>query len=97
MLLNQVTGLMLSLQLLEPIKRSRGFRFQIETYYNDHELSDLFEILERRGAIAKHLGPDQPGWFSLIVPEDNPWIPFLKTVKNCPSVKAVKGLGNKKF
>ena len=74
-------------------KKPRGFRFQIDPNYCDDELSDLFEVLEDRGAECMHLGPVEPDWYLVHIPHGLRWIPFVKTARDCPSVKAVKGMG----
>jgi hypothetical protein len=76
-----------------PAAEPRSFRFKIDEYYDDHELSDLFEILEERGAVIASEAPIDPGWFTLEIPEGNRWIPFLKTVRECPSIAQVRGTG----
>lgn len=70
----------------------RGFRFLINESYDDNELSDLFEVLETRGASYAHHGPAEPGCFTVLIPSDLRWIPFFKTVRDCPSVKSVQGM-----
>ena len=76
------------------LKKPKGFRFQIDPNYNDHELSDLFEILEGRGADCMHLGPSEPDWYLVHIPHELRWIPFARTAKDCPSVSAIRGVGD---
>ncbi len=75
------------------LKKPRGFRFQIHLNYDDRILSDLFEALESRGANCMHLGPVEPDWYLVYIPHGLRWIPFVKTARDCPSVKSVKGTG----
>jgi hypothetical protein len=41
-----------------------------------------------------HLGPQEPGWYLLTIPDEQRWIPFVNTVRDCPSVESVKGMGD---
>lgn len=40
-----------------------------------------------------HLEPFLPYCYLVYIPQDLRWIPFLRTVKDCPSVKSVEGMG----
>jgi hypothetical protein len=75
--------------------RVRRFRFLIKADYDDHELSDLFDTLADRGADCRHVpGGQVPGWYIVEIPSEvGRWIPFYKTVKDCPSVESVRGVG----
>jgi hypothetical protein len=89
---------MSTLDVGESTPRVRRFRFLVRADYNDHELSDLFDTLTARGADYHHLASIEcPGWYIVEIPDDaGRWIPFYKTVKDCPSVESVKGAVNKR-
>ncbi len=72
---------------------SYHFCFQVSEHYDVDELSDLFETLESRGADYQHLGPQEPGKYLVNIPKEMRWLPFYRTVKECPSVKSVNELG----
>ena len=75
------------------LKKPRGFRFQIHLNYDEDALQDLFEVLEDRGAHCMHLAPVEPYWYLVHIPHGLRWIPFMRTAKDCPSVKSVRGAG----
>jgi len=60
------------------------FHFQVKALYDERELEELLEILERRGATSVHKGD---GRFRVCIPIDIPWIPFYQTIRDCESVQ----------
>jgi hypothetical protein len=60
------------------------FHFQVRALYNERELEELLEVLERRGAAYTHKGD---GRFRLTVPTNLNWTPFWQTMRDCPSIQ----------
>jgi len=59
-------------------------RFQVNESYDERELEELFECIERRGGNYRHLGR---GHCSLDIPKELPWRPFCQTIQDCNSVR----------
>ena len=63
------------------------FCFQIKDEYDEREVEDLLDILERRGSRYKHLGE---GLYRISVPVEILWTPFFQAAARCPSVEVVE-------
>jgi hypothetical protein len=60
------------------------FHFQVRALYNERELEELLELLERRGASYYHKGD---GRFRLTIPLGLNWTPFYQTMRDCRSIE----------
>ena len=58
--------------------------FQVKPLYNEKQLEELLEVIERRGAIYSHLGD---GRYRASIPTEILWIPFYQTIRDCWSVE----------
>ena len=58
--------------------------FRVKELYDERELEELFECLERRGGNYCHLGSGQ---CQLLIPSELPWRPFCQTIRDCNSVQ----------
>ena len=60
------------------------FEFFIKENYDERELENLLEFLEERGATYSHV---RGCGYEVMGPEELNYLPFYKTVKECPSVE----------
>ena len=60
------------------------FEFFIKEGYDERELENLLEFLEERGATYSHV---RGCGYEVMGPEELNYLPFYKTVKECPSVE----------
>ncbi len=70
----------------KPANKEITFHFQIRDEYDEREIEDLLETLERRGADYEHLGK---GLHQVSVPVEILWTPFYQAVAHCNSTDIV--------
>ena len=70
--------------MAEP-ERLRGFDFQVKEDFCGQEISKLLETLRERGATCTLV--NDTGKYQVILSDGKRWAPFVRTVRDCPSVK----------